>query len=85
MLVDEEEEERAWEVDGGRIDVVDHFGYLRDTINCDTGVERIVRCRVETARQKWKGINCKPASEHQHTSRGESKDLLWPMDLRPGL
>ena len=85
MLVDEEEEERAWEVDEGMIDVVDHFGYLRDTINCDTGVERTVRCRVEAAWQKWKGINCKPASEHQQTSRGESKDLLWPMDLRPGL
>ena len=41
---------------GGRIEVVNHFSYLGDTIDCDAGVERSVRCREATAWKNWKEI-----------------------------
>ena len=44
------------QIDGDSIEEVKEFCYLGDLLDCEGGVERSVRMRVNAAWQKWREI-----------------------------
>jgi len=49
-----EEGDRELISTGGRIDEVDEFCYLGNVLNCEAGLERVVRAKVAAAWKKWR-------------------------------
>ena len=41
------------EVNGGMLEEVEQFCYLRDVLDCEGGAERAVRARVTAAWRRW--------------------------------
>ena len=41
---------------GGRIEEVDEICYLGDVLDCEAGIEKVVRARVVAAWKKWRDM-----------------------------